>query len=97
MLKATANADAPVYHWENSAWVKKQGAGTAIAVAPGGTPWLVNSAGDIYYWDGSKFLINPTGGGCAVAIGVGQNAFGTTHGDPWIIGCNGEIFQMQGN
>lgn len=100
VLGKTANADGnyPIYRWENAAWVKQPGAGTQIAVSPSGNLWVLNSAGDIHYWSGSKFVRVP---GCATWIAVGPNAYGSTYGDPWVIGCgstgNNSIFQLQGS
>jgi len=91
-----------IYHWENSQWVLHSGTGVMIAVSPTGAPWLVNNRGNIYYYNGSVWVEAP-GGGCATSIGVGPNAFGSTYGDPWIIGCdggvgvNGSIYQLQGS
>ncbi|MGP0074464.1 MAG: G1 family glutamic endopeptidase [Bryobacteraceae bacterium] len=94
--------DFHIYHWESNAWVEKSGAGVMIAVSPNGYPWIVNHLGEIYYWNGSAFVLAP-GKGCATSIGVGPNAFGSKYGDPWIIGCNGgyhadaSIYQLQGS
>ena len=97
-----SNDDFYVYHWENSKWVQKTGAGVMIAVSPNGYPWLVNHLGKIYYWNGSNFVLAP-GNGCATSIGVGPAVSGLPYGDPWIIGCNGgyqsdaSVYQLQGS
>jgi hypothetical protein len=92
-----------VYRWESGTWVKQSGiAGVMVAVSPNGYPWVVDHLGKIHYFDGSSWNFAP-GKGCATAIGVGPNAFGSKYGDPWIIGCNGgyhtdgSIYQLQGS
>jgi len=85
-----------------TSWVKMQDdVATQIAVSPEGIPWVINSSGDILYWNGTKFVANPTGG-CATSIGVGPNSRGLTNGTPWVIGCsflisddNAGVYQMQ--
>ena len=73
---------------------------TQVAVGPKGIPWAVNAAGQIFYWNGSKFVENAEGG-CASSIGVGPNSRGLTNGTPWITGCstdsngNRAVYQMQ--
>jgi hypothetical protein len=83
------------------AWVKMQSdIATQLAVSPEGDVWAINAKGDIFYWNGSKFVANPTGG-CATAIAVGPNSHGLTHGTPWATGChkgtggNYNVYQMQ--
>ena len=92
-----------VYRWENSSWVEQAGiAGVLIAVSPQGYPWVVNHLGNIYYNNGSSWVLAP-GSGCASSIAVGPNAFGSKYGDPWVIGCgggynkNGDVYQLQGS
>ena len=85
-----------------TSWVKMQDdVATQIAVSPQGIPWAINSSGDILYWNGSKFVANPTGG-CATSIGVGPNSRGLTNGTPWVMDCsffisddNAGVNQMQ--
>jgi hypothetical protein len=83
------------------AWVKMQGdIATQLAVSVEGDVWALNKSGDILYWNGSKFVANPTGG-CASSIGVGPNSRGLTRGTPWTTGChaaadgNYDVYQMQ--
>jgi hypothetical protein len=100
----------------NNTWVRRPGpgslastlfhtdaaAGRQLAISPQGYPWVVNQLGQSYYWNGSAFELAP-GNGCATAIAVGPNAYGSKYGDPWIIGCdgadnvNGSIYQLQGS
>jgi hypothetical protein len=91
-----SNGDYNIYRWVNSAWVKQSGAATQIAIGPGGAPWVVNHVGQIYYWNGSAFVQIQ---GCATSISVGPNEYGSTNGDPWIIGCgttsDRDIYQLQ--
>lgn len=96
------NGDYYIYQWTNGQWVQQPGAGTQIAISPQGAPWVINHLGQIFYWDGQAFQLAP-GNGCATAIGVGPNAYGSKYGDPWVIGCggfvtqNGGIYQLQGS
>ena len=99
----TEGTDYLVYRWVNSKWVHQTNVvGTMIAVSPTGNPWIVNHLGQIYYYNGSKWELAP-GDGCATSIGVGPNAYGSTYGDPWVIGCdggygkNGNVYQLQGS
>ncbi len=39
-----------IYDWDGSAWQQVGGGAVAIAVAPSGTPWVVNSSGEIFRW-----------------------------------------------
>jgi hypothetical protein len=101
--KGSSGDDYLVYRWENSKWVEQTGIqGLLIAVSPQGVPWVVDHLGKIHYFDGSAWVVAP-GDGCATSIGVGPNAFGSTYGDPWIIGCdggyfkNGSVYQLQGS
>jgi hypothetical protein len=82
-------------------WVLMQSdIATQVAVGPEGIPWAINAAGQILYWNGSKFVVNAEGG-CATSIGVGPNSRGLTNGTPWITGCSADsngnhtIYQMQ--
>jgi hypothetical protein len=98
----TADGNFDIYQLQGSTWVKQPGAATQIAISPNGYPWVINQLGQIFYWNGKTFELAP-GNGCATSIGVGPNAFGSTYGDPWVIGCeggyqtNGSIFQLQGS
>ena len=73
---------------------------TQVAVSPEGHAWAINAKGDILYWNGSKFVANPTGG-CATSITVGPSSYGLSNGTPWITGCkdypdgNRDVYQMQ--
>jgi len=97
---ANSDGDFDIYQWQDSIWVKQPGAATQIAISPNGDPWVVTTLGTIYYWNGAGFAETT---GCATSIGVGPNAFGSSYGDPWIIGCdggyqtNGSIYQLQGS
>jgi hypothetical protein len=54
--------------------------GKTASALTGGTPWVVNGAGNIFEWNGNSFVIDALPG-CASAIGVGQN------NQVWILGC----------
>ena len=82
-------------------WVKMQSdIATQISVSPEGIPWTINASGEILYWNGSEFVENPAGNGCARSIGVGPNSGLQTNGTPWVIGCtaakdgNYAVYQM---
>jgi hypothetical protein len=84
-------------------WVTMQSdVATRIAVSPLAKtiPWALNAAGQILYWNGSRFVENAAGG-CATSIGVGPNSRGLTNGTPWTTGChpaadgNFDVYQMQ--
>jgi hypothetical protein len=102
---ADANGNYSIYQWRNSKWVDVQPGAKAnhIAVGPDGHPWVVNSEGSIYYWNGSSFEPAPgPSNTCASWISVGANAYGSTYGDPWILGCNKgtdgySVIQLQGS
>jgi hypothetical protein len=99
---ASSDGNYAVYQMQTGgAWVKMQSdIAVKVAVGPEGIPWAINKAGNILYWDGSKFVENATGG-CATSIGVGPNSRGLTNGTPWITGCSADangnhtIYQMQ--
>lgn len=72
-------------------WQQMPRGAVKIAVSPDGFPSIVNSAGEIFRWDGpiSEGNDGRIAGdhwtklpGCATDIGVGKN------GKIWIIGCN---------
>ena len=99
---AGAGGNYSVYQMQTGgAWVLMQSdIAVKIAVGPGGIPWAINAAGEILYWNGSKFQENAEGG-CATSIGVGPNSRGLTNGTPWITGCSADssgnrpVYQMQ--
>jgi hypothetical protein len=98
---ANSSGNYNIYQWQNSGWVQQPGSATHIAVSPDGYPWVINNQGNVYYWNGSAFELAP-GNACASWISVGRNAYGSAHGDPWILGChegtNGfNIYQLQGS
>jgi hypothetical protein len=99
---AAADGNYTVYQMQTGgAWVKMQSdIATQVATSPEGDIWALNAKGDILYWNGSKFVANPTGG-CATMIAVGPDSRGLTRGTPWTTGChaaadgNYNVFQMQ--
>ncbi len=46
-----------IYHWDAKTWTWNTvpGAAVRIAVDPSGNPWVVNSAGNIFKWDGTTW------------------------------------------
>jgi hypothetical protein len=99
---AAADGNYNVYQMQTGGkWVLMQSdIATQVAVSTEGDIWALNKSGDILYWDGSKFVANPTGG-CATSIGVGPNSRGLTRGTPWMTGCHASpdgnygVWQMQ--
>ncbi|HTX35045.1 MAG TPA: hypothetical protein VME43_08485 [Bryobacteraceae bacterium] len=100
---AAADGNYAVYEMQTGGnWVEMQkDVATQLAVSPDGDVWAINAAGNIMYWNGSKFVENAKGG-CATSIGVGPSAFGLSNGTPWTIGCrngtadgNFAVYEMQ--
>ncbi|MGD0136563.1 MAG: tectonin domain-containing protein [Bryobacteraceae bacterium] len=80
-----------IYELQGSTWVQQPGEATRIAVGPNG-PWVINSAGNVFYWVNGNFTVVP-GTVCGTSIAVGPNSNGTTFGTAWITGCH---FQSTG-
>jgi hypothetical protein len=78
-----------VYQMQSNGTFKQMQAdvATQVAVSPEGNAWAINSAGQILYWNGTKFVENAAKG-CATSIAVGPNSDGLTNGTPWITGCS---------
>ena len=77
-----AGTEFDLYRWNatTSNWDIEAGAGAVrIDVDEQGNPWVVQSGGQIYRYDGSGFVLMP---GRASDISIGGN------GDVWIIGTN---------
>jgi hypothetical protein len=68
-----------IWHWNGTGWIPLAGGGVAIAVDPGGRPWVINSGHRIYQWNGQNWTLYP---GAATDIGVGSN------GSVWVVGIN---------
>jgi hypothetical protein len=83
-----------IYYLNGSTWVQYSGDANQVAVSPEGIPWVLQANGNIFYLDGSNWKQGP---GCATSIAVGPSSapFAIWAGDPWIIGCNGNIYQFQ--
>ncbi len=50
--------DYGIYYWNGSFWANAGGGGVALAIGNDGTPWLVNSAHDIYYREGGQWNLH---------------------------------------
>ena len=68
-----------IYRWTGSGWAREPGGAVSIAVAPDGTPLIINSAHQIYVWTGRGWARAP---GAARDIAVGAD------GSLWVIGTN---------
>ncbi len=72
-------SDFGVFFWNGTNWSGVDGGGVRIAVDPGGRPWLLNSAGEIFHRPGESWQRRP---GLGNDIGVGSD------GSVWVIGTN---------
>jgi len=89
LASAQERRDAPIYRWTGSEWVKTNGYGSRISVAPDGSAWVVNAAGEIYHSTGQdQFERVP---GTAADIAVGRD------GTVWIIGFDTSPYRWRGN
>ena len=76
---APGKEDHEVYQWNGSNWdLKHNAGGERIAVDAQGSPWLINSKGQVWRYNGSTFYQGP-GGGRDIGAGGGQ---------VWLIGTN---------
>jgi hypothetical protein len=55
-----------------------EGSGVAISVDRSGTPWVLNAAGEIYSWNGDRFLVRS---GTARDVGAADEVW--DHRDRW--------------
>ncbi len=90
--KATRGGYA-IYRWMENRFARVDGAAVRIDVGPWGTPWVVNSFGNIYRWVNKRWEHLP---GKAVDIGVGAD------GSAWVLGTSHTrggygIFRFNGN
>jgi hypothetical protein len=84
-----------IWRLDGGSWTEVGGGASRIAVSPGeygirnGTPWVVNTDGDIYRWNGTTW--EPKLGACATDIAVDQNDAA------WITTCtpNPNGYQIQ--
>lgn len=67
-----------IMKWNGSAWENIDGGGTRIAVDPKGMPWVVNSAGQVWKRDGTRW-VSMSSPGVATDIGIGAD------GAVWIV------------
>jgi Streptogramin lyase len=74
---------------KGATWTQVSGGAVRISVDPSGNAWVVNSSGNIYHYDGTKFVQQP---GAARDIGVASD------GAVWIIGSdNSTIYRWDGS
>jgi hypothetical protein len=48
-----------IYRWNGNGWTRVDGGAVTIAVAPDGTPFIVNDAHRTYEWTGSGWIPGP--------------------------------------
>ena len=68
-----------IYRWTGTGWAGVPGAAVSIAVAPDGTPFVINAAHQIYEWTNGGWALGP---GAARAIALGAD------GSLWVVGTN---------
>jgi hypothetical protein len=68
-----------IYRWTGGGWARVPGGAVKIAVAPDGTPFIINSAHRTYEWSGSTWVPGP---GTLTDIALGAD------GSLWAIGTN---------
>jgi Streptogramin lyase len=74
---------------KGASWTSIPGGGVRISVDPAGNAWMINNTGNIYRFDGTKFVMLP---GTATDIGVGSD------GSAWVIGSdNSSIYKWNGS
>jgi hypothetical protein len=78
--KPVGPSDFAVYKWNGTDWDEVHGGGIRIAVGPNGTPWVVNSVGDIYQRQGNTWGLPLPGQGRDIGVGA--------DGSVWLIGTN---------
>jgi hypothetical protein len=88
IVSAQAFRDGPIYRWNGSGFDHIPGVGSRIAVAPDGSAWLINAAGEIYHSRGDQFERMP---GYATDVAVGRE------GSVWIIGNDAGIYRWRNN
>jgi hypothetical protein len=75
-------ANGTIHRWDGQRWVQVPGAATRIGVAPDGTAWVVNAAGEIFRLAREGFVQVP---GAAKDIALGGD------GTPWVIGSDDRV------
>ena len=83
-----SQADGTLYRWTGGQWVQEDGFGTRLAVAPDGTPWVVNGRNEIYRRVNGAFQKMP-GGAADIAVGG--------DGSVWVIGTDTRVYQWAGD
>ena len=69
-----------IYQWNGSGWSAAPGGAVSIAVAPDGSPWIINACASIFHRVGTTWYQEP---GTANQISVGGG------GTVWVVGTNG--------
>ena len=70
--KTKPASDYPIFYWDGKTWIKTDGIGVRIAVDPNGSPWVVNSAGQIFRRNGTSWH-EAKGPGNFIDVGVGAD------------------------
>jgi hypothetical protein len=87
--------DYGIYEWKDPTWINAGGGGVGIAVAPDGTPWIVNSNHDIYRRVGNTWQQLP---GKANDISIGANGLAWAIGtDPVGVGNDHGVYHWNGS
>jgi hypothetical protein len=93
--------DRSIWHYVNGTWINIPGAATRLAVAPDNTLWAVNSAGGIYFWNGSAWSMI-AGGAIDITVGSDGSPYAVSNvpGGPYGNGIwhlvNGTWIQLPG-
>ena len=82
-----------IYRWTGSSWSKISGGAVRVTVDNTGTPWVVNSSGNIYRRNGSSWQQLP---GSARDIGAGPNGSVYIIGNS-TVGGGHNIYQWSGS
>jgi hypothetical protein len=100
----SSTTDGSIYQFfwgAGGSWAQQPGAANRIAVSPEGVPWVITSAGTVFYWNGSYFTGAPAGCASSIAVGSYKEPLAGPYGDVWITGCGNvtsqgaKIFQLQ--
>lgn len=78
-----------IYRWQGNDWTSVSGGALRIDVDPQGNAWVVNDAGDVFRFDGGRFVVVP--GVKARDVGIGAN------GAVFVAGKDGSAYKWNNN